>query len=498
MNSKLLFDVLLPELIVLAGIVLTILFSVCPRSKQYTADIAAWALFFASVASLRILLPLVSIQVLSASFVHDSLSSFFRLLIYLVAFVVVLAAKKYLEVLESPAEYYPILLAATLGAALLTGVNDMLSLFVALETLGLAAILLTAYARSNQSSNEAGIKYLISSAVSTSILLLGFSFLYGVSGLTNFSQIAKVLINTQALGTAFVSPYILSLIIVCLLATISFKLAAVPFQNWSPDVYTGAPTTTTLFLSVISKTAAFAFAIRLLSLFYPIFSSHILLWNLLALIAALSIIFGNYVGVVQMINKASVKRLFAYSSIAQAGYLMIGLAVFDFKSLASLVLYLMIYAVMNSAAFLVIIFFEKETGSDKISDYAGLFGKRPLMSLALVLALVNLAGLPFIPAAFIAKFFLFSSAFASGLALGKVLSLIGLLGSVVALYYYIYLAKIIIVDTPSDLVKALPEKQSNSAMQALTLVLLILLSLIALFGMEACFKIASQVVIGLA
>ncbi len=498
MDWKLIVNILLPELIVLIGIILTLLLSICPKNKSHTASAAAWILFLASIASWRTVLPIAPVQILSASFTHDSLSSLFGMLIYMIGFIVILAAQKYLQVLESPAEYYPIFLSAILGASLLTGASDMLTLFVALETLGLSAILLTSYARRNQASNEGGIKYLISSAVSTSTLLLGLAFLYGISGLTNFAQISKVLISVQATGAALISPYVVALIIIAIVAAISFKLGAAPFHNWSPDVYTAAPTTTTLFLSVISKTAAMAFAIRILALFYPVFTNNLVLWNLLALISALSIIVGNYVGVIQMITRASVKRLLAYSSIAQAGYLMIGLAVFDFKSLASLVLYLIIYALMNTAAFLVVIFFEQTTHSDSISDYAGLINKRPLMALALVLALVNLAGLPFVPAAFIAKFFLFSSAFASGITLGKLLAFVGLLGSVVGLYYYLYLAKIVIVDSPSDLVKAMDQNQSTGAIQLATLIVIVALSLFALFGMQLGMFIASQVVAGLA
>lgn len=488
--------ILSPELILVLGILLALLLSICPRNKGQMELFVIWVLIFATLASSLMLFPASPQELLSGAFIYDSLSSFFRFLIYLISTFVAIASKNYLSVLESPKEYFPILLTATLGAACLTASGDMLTTFVSLETLGLSAILLASYARLNQKSNEAGIKYLISSSVSTATLLLGFSFLYGISSLTNFAKISTALTTVQSNSSALLSPLVISLIIVCILAVIAFKLGAAPFHNWSPDVYAGAPTTTTLFLAVVSKLAVFGFAIRFLGLFNQVFSTNVVLLTALVAIASLSIIIGNYVGVIQMIQRSSVKRLLAYSSIAQAGYLLIGLCVFDFRSLVSAVLYLIVYSLMNTLVFLGLIYFESATGSDKISDYAGLLTKKPFLAIAMVLALVNLAGLPFIPAAFIAKFFLFSSAFASGTALMKALALIGLLGSVVALYYYLYFAKIIIVDSPSDAVKEIKVGEF-SLIEKLSVFVLILLVLLGVCGMQLGFIFANQVIAGL-
>jgi NAD(P)H-quinone oxidoreductase subunit 2 len=396
---------------------------------------------------------------------------------------------------------------------MLVGANDLLFFFVALETLGLGAILLASYARLNQKSNEAGIKYLITSAVSTATLLLGISFLYGLTGLTNFDEVAFRLYQLNIIGA--LSPALIALIAVCLVAAVSFKLAAVPFHNWSPDVYTGAPTVTTAFLSVVSKTAAFGLAIRL---FNSVFNND-LITILFAVIAVLSIIIGNYVGLIQMISRASAKRLLAYSSIAQAGYLIIGLAVFQKESIAALVMYLSVYALMNTGVFLGLIYFEQNAGSDSIYDMAGLIKKRPWMAIATSLCLINLAGLPFIPAGFIAKFYLFSSAYSStgltvlGIELGQILAVVGLLGSLVGLYYYLYLVKIMVVDEPSTVVKQLEDTDSSFCMiklvqscgpvkgyglinisMALTVMLMIGFGI---FGMNWFRLVASQVVSGL-
>lgn len=465
MDWSLIGKVLLPEGIALVGIMLTLLLSLGKQTKSYVPAVASVSLGLSALVLLTNLLPEVlintasgkpSISIIADSFKADALSSFFRMLIYFVTFLVSLASAKYLKVLESPGEYYTILITASLGAAFLAGANDLLMLVVALETLGLCSILLTSYARLNQSSNEAGIKYLISSAIATSILLLGLSFLYGVTGSTNFSLISS---RIQELIAANAFSYPLQILIsVAIVSAIAFKLAAAPFHNWSPDVYSGAPTSTTLFLSVVSKTAAFALAIRLFATVY----SNDLIALMLALAAVISIVIGNYIGVYQVISRGSVKKLLAYSSIAQSGYLLIGLSVLKLQSISALVMYLTVYALMNTGAFIALIHFEQETGSDSIYDLAGYIHKRPVVTVVFALCLINLAGLPFIPAGFIAKFFLFSAAFSSGIAFGQLLAIIGLIGSIIGLYYYLYLIKIMVVDSPSTVVSQITDQKDNS------------------------------------
>ncbi len=452
MDFQAIYNVLLPEFLVILGILVTIATSLFNSTKKHNAGIASVFLVLATLACYKNYFAGLEGSVIYDSFVSDQFSLILRALIYGISFLIVLGANQYLKVLESPAEYYPILLAASLGAGVLTAANDFLVFFVALETLGLSAILITAYARYNKSSNEAGIKYLITSAVSTAMLLLAISLIYGLTGATNFSSIAAKIYQLQSFDV--ISLPLMILISVLLCSVIGFKLAAAPFHNWSPDVYSGAPTTTTLFLSVVSKISAFAIAIRLFS---SVFNNQIVL-IMFMIFAVLSIIFGNYVGVIQMISRGTVKRLLAYSSIAQAGYLLIALSIFTPESLSALLLYLSIYAMMNTGAFLCAIYFEQVTGSNRIFDFAGMIKKRPAMTIAFALSLISLAGLPFVPAGFIAKFFLFSTAFSTKMALGKVLAIIGLIGSIIGLFYYIYLVKILVVDDESTAVRALAEK----------------------------------------
>lgn len=481
MDLSTLTRILAPEVIILFGILITIVLSVIPKLKNHVAGITALFLALAALACLK----LFNLESGSIGVFHsDALSVFFRLFIYTISFIIVLASQRYLKVLESPAEYYPIILSASLGAGLLTGVNDLLFLFVALETLGLSAILLASYARLNRASNEAGIKYLISSALASSVLLLGIAFTYGLSSSTNFTQIAITLNKLNSFG--LISNAVIALISIAFISVIAFKLAVVPFHNWSPDVYEGAPTTTTVFLSVVSKMAGFAIALRL---FTALFSTD-LNFILFSALAIASIILGNYVGLVQILSRASVKRLLAYSSIAQAGYLMIGLAVFNQASIASMIAYLSIYALMNTGAFLGAIYFEQISKSDKIYDMAGLIQKKPMATIAMSLCLINLAGLPFIPAAFITKFFLFSSAFSSS---AQVLTIIGLLGSIVSLFYYLYLVKIMVVDPQSSIVKNLKNSCSGPGIKAAFAFTIFLLLDFGIFGMEFLMKISNSI-----
>jgi NAD(P)H-quinone oxidoreductase subunit 2 len=496
MDWTLIAKILSPELVLLLGMISVIVMSVSPKAKTYVPALTSLCFALASVLCLMILASntQLSVSILANSFVSDFLSVFFRFLIYFISFLVSLAATQYLEVLESPAEYYAILLSSALGAGFLAGANDLLLFFVALETLSLGAILLSSYARLNQKSNEAGVKYLISSSVASGILLLGLSFVYGLTGATNFGQIAYRIYELNVIDA--VSFPLQVLIATVLVAAIAFKLAAAPFHNWSPDVYTGAPTSTTLFLSVVSKTAAFALAIRM---FFSVFNSEIAAM-LFAVVAVLSIIVGNYVGLIQMISRASVKRLLAYSSIAQAGYLLLGLAVLQRESLSALVLYLTVYAFMNSGAFLCAIYFEQESkGSDNIYDLAGLINKRPVIAIAFSLFLINLAGLPFVPAGFIAKFFLFSSAYSSGLSYGPLLAIVGLIGSATALFYYLYMVKIMIVDAPSNTVRALSTQENNylSPIRISVAISIFAMTSMGIFGTEFFQSIASQVINGI-
>jgi NAD(P)H-quinone oxidoreductase subunit 2 len=376
----------------------------------------------------------------------DDLSVIFRGIIVLSAVFTVPMAIRYVEQSgTSLAEFLVILLTATLGGMFLSGANELVMIFVSLETLSIASYLLTGYMKRDPRSNEAALKYLLIGAASSAIFLYGSSLLYGLSGgETRLSEIANTIVSTD--GEA---PIGLIVALVFVIAGIAFKIAAVPFHQWTPDVYEGSPTPVVAFLSVGSKTAGFALAIRLLIEAFPLVSEQ---WRFVfTALAILSMVLGNVVALAQ----TSMKRLLAYSSIGQAGYLMIALVVGTDAGYASLIYYLLVYLFMNLGGFTCVILFALRTGSDQISDYSGLYQKDPLLTLALSVCLLSLGGIPPM-AGFFGKIYIFWAGWQAG-AYGLVL--VGLVTSVISIYYYIRVIKMMVVKEPqemSDVVKSYP------------------------------------------
>jgi NAD(P)H-quinone oxidoreductase subunit 2 len=316
--------------------------------------------------------------------------------------------------------------------------------------------------RGNIWSAEAGLKYLIFGGVSSACLLMGFALLYGLSGgYTDFAHITatlqQVVQNPSAYGV------LLAFAATLVIAGLGFKLSAAPFHMWTPDVYEGAPLPVTAFLSILSKTAAFALTVRLLSgVMMPL---HELLLPALTTIAVLSMTVGNVLALVQ----TSIKRLLAYSTIAHAGYMILAVIVASQASLGSLLLYLGVYLFMNLGAFASAMLLSSWLGSEKISDYAGLFTKRPGVVFMFSLALLSLAGIP-ITAGFFAKFYLFKSVADAGSQYFWLLG-VALLNSTISLYYYINVIRLMVIAEPSALVNALPAREENDHLSGLSWVL---------------------------
>ncbi|MEM1368095.1 MAG: NAD(P)H-quinone oxidoreductase subunit N [Cyanobacteria bacterium P01_H01_bin.15] len=372
------------------------------------------------------------------SFSNDNLSIIFRAIIALSTTVTVLMSTRYVEESgTSLAEFIGILLSATLGGMFLSGASDLVTVFVALETLSISSYLLTGYMKRDPRSNEAALKYLLIGASSSAIFLYGVSLLYGLSGgETNLIAIADGIATAnagQSLG--------LVIALVFAIAGIAFKISAVPFHQWTPDVYEGSPTPVVAFLSVGSKAAGFALAIRLL---VTSFGSAIEEWHFIfTALAILSMILGNVVALAQ----TSMKRLLAYSSIAQAGFVMIGMIAGTTAGYASMIFYLLIYLFMNLGAFACVILFALRTGSDQISDYSGLYQKDPLLTLVLSICLLSLGGIPPL-AGFFGKIYLFWAGWQAGLYW---LVLLGLVASVISIYYYIRVVKMMVVKEPNEM-----------------------------------------------
>jgi NAD(P)H-quinone oxidoreductase subunit 2 len=374
-------------------------------------------------------------------FNSDALSVVFRGIIALSTAVTILMSIRYVEQSgTSLAEFIVILLTATLGGMFLSGADELVTIYVSLETLSISSYLLTGYMKRDPRSNEASLKYLLIGAASSAIFLYGVSLLYGLSG----GETRLSLLTANIVGNTSEPSIGMVIALVFVIAGIAFKIAAVPFHQWTPDVYEGSPTPVVAFLSVGSKAAGFALAIRLLVTAFPLVSEQ---WHfVLTALAILSMVLGNVVALAQ----TSMKRLLAYSSIGQAGFVMIGLILGTTAGYSSMVFYLLVYLFMNLGGFACVILFTLRTGTDEISEYSGLYQKDPLLTLTLSICLLSLGGIPPL-AGFFGKIYLFWAGWQSG-AYGLVL--VGLITSVVSIYYYIRVVKMMVVKEPDEMSEA--------------------------------------------
>jgi NAD(P)H-quinone oxidoreductase subunit 2 len=406
-------------------------------------------------------------------FNNDAFSIVFRGIIALSSAVTILMSIRYVEQSGTPlGEFITILLTATLGGMFLSGADELVMIFVSLETLSISSYLLTGYMKRDPRSNEAALKYLLIGAASSAIFLYGTSLLYGLSGgETKLSAIAASVANgalNESIGIVVA--------LVFVIAGIAFKIAAVPFHQWTPDVYEGSPTPVVAFLSVGSKAAGFALAVRLLVNAFPAVSEQ---WHfVLTALALLSMVLGNVVALAQ----TSMKRLLAYSSIGQAGFVMIGLIIGTDAGYSSMIFYLLVYLFMNLGGFACVILFTLRTGTDDIAEYSGLYQKDPLLTLCLSICLLSLGGIPPL-AGFFGKLYLFWAGWQAG---AYWLVLVGLLTSVVSIYYYIRVVKMMVVKEPdemSDAVKNYPDITWNlPGMRPLQVSLIITLITTSLAG----------------
>ena len=359
------------------------------------------------------------------SFAFDSFAVVAQTLIVVATAIVVLISVKYLDIEEvNQGEYYALLLFAAVGMMFMVAGKDLIVLFVALEVMALCEYVLAGFLRGNRRSNEAAVKFFLLGAFSSGLLLYGMSLLYGIGGSTKLAVIAERLRDRPA------SDPISWIALITLLAGMYFKIAAVPFHQWTPDTYEGAPTSITAFISVAPKVASFGFIIRILFMgLWPLR----LEWQALTIgVAIATMTLGNLAAITQ----DNIKRFFGYSAIAHVGYLLLGLVAAadgDVTGLRAIVIYLIVYAFMNLGAFAVIIMMRrKDVIGDEISDLSGLMSRAPGLALLMLVFLLSLAGIP-PTAGFIGKYFIFLSLVETG---HYYLAVLGVVYSVVALYYY--------------------------------------------------------------
>ncbi|MDF5726980.1 MAG: NAD(P)H-quinone oxidoreductase subunit N [Rhizonema sp. PD38] len=433
---------ILPEgivIITLLGVLIVDL--ILGRTSSRWIGYLAIAGLFASIVTLYYQWNSTNPISFGGAFNSDDLSIVFRGIVALSSAVTILMSIRYVEQSGTAlAEFIVILLTATLGGMFLSGASELVMIFISLETLSISSYLLTGYTKRDPRSNEAALKYLLIGASSTAIFLYGVSLLYGLSGgQTELSAIANGIATAgvgQSLG--------LVIALVFVIAGIGFKISAAPFHQWAPDVYEGAPTPVIAFLSVGSKAAGFALAIRLLTTAFPLLAYE---WRFVfTALAVLSMILGNVVALTQ----TSMKRMLAYSSIGQAGFVMIGLIAGSEAGYSSMIFYLLVYLFMNLCGFTCIILFSLRTGTDQIAEYSGLYQKDPLLTLGLSISLLSLGGIPPL-AGFFGKIYLFWAGWQAGLYR---LVLLGLITSVISIYYYIRVVKMMVVKEPQEMSEA--------------------------------------------
>jgi NADH-quinone oxidoreductase subunit N len=359
-------------------------------------------------------------------FLADDFSFFFKLIFLVSAFLAILSSVDFIKRIEKyRGEYFGLILLSTVGMMFLASAGELLSLYVALELTTIPLFVLAAYLKDNYKSSEAGLKYMILGAISSAILLYGISLIYGISGTTDLQAIKSNLIHSF-MDFGKEGPA-LFLGLIFMIAGFGFKLALVPFHMWAPDVYQGAPTPITAYLSVASKAAGLAAFVRIFIQTFVIYQYD---WVIIVyVLAVLGMVLGNIIALLQ----TDIKRMLAYSSIAQVGYILIGMIATSQRGVSALAFYAFAYLFANMGAFIVAIAFSNSTGSDEIKDYADLSRRSPFLAILMTIFLLSLVGIPPL-AGFVGKYFLFASAIEQGYV-GIVV--IAVLTSVISLYYYV-------------------------------------------------------------
>lgn len=370
------------------------------------------------------------------TFTIDNYSLFFNFIFLLSTGLTILISHSYIRREEiNHGEYYALILFSTIGMMLMASGADLLSIYIGLEVMSVSIYILTGFKRSKLISNEASLKYFLLGAFATGFLLYGISLIYGSTGAINLKQIASFIA-----GRGGIPDPVLLMGMGLIIIGLGFKVASVPFHTWVPDVYEGAPTAITAFMSVGPKAAGFAAFLRI---FMTAFGSTHGEWQkIIYVLAILTMTIGNVIAIAQ----TNIKRMLAYSSIAHAGYLLIALVAANNMGISGTLFYLLAYTFMNIGAFaIVIVLSRKGDECIQINDYAGLGFKHPFLAIAMTLFMFSMAGVPPM-AGFVGKFYIFSAAIKSGY-IG--LAVIGVINSVISVYYYLRITVIMYMKEPT-------------------------------------------------
>ena len=427
-------NLVLPEIFISLSIMFLLVLGVFKKnSSKIIFNISLLALLITAIITFNETSNIDRVTLFNNSVVIDYMSSLMKIITLLGAFLVLVISPTYLKTFMIYKIEYPVLiLSSVLGMMVMISSNDLIVFYMGLELQSLALYVLATFNRDQVKSSEAGLKYFVLSALSSGLLLYGCSLIYGFSGSTNFNVISNQL-NTDE--------YVLTFGIVFILVGLAFKISAVPFHMWAPDVYEGSPTSVTLFFTMVPKIAALTVFVRFL---YVPFLNLIDQWQMIIVFLSIaSMLFGA----IAAIGQTNIKRLVAYSSIGHIGYTLAGLATGSNEGIQSSIIYISIYVIMNLALFSCLLMLKRNNQYyEEIDDLSGLSKNHPLLSLSLLVILFSLAGIPPL-AGFFAKFYVFKAVIEQSMYF---LAIVGLLSTVVAAFYYLRIIKIIYFDKEKE------------------------------------------------
>jgi NADH-quinone oxidoreductase subunit N len=427
-------NLVLPEIFISLSIMFLLVLGVFKKdSSKITFNISLLILLIASMITINETFSINRVTLFNNSVVIDPMSSLMKIITLIGAFLVLVISSAYLKSFKIFKIEYPVLiLSSVLGMMVMISSNDLMVFYMGLELQSLALYVLATFNRDQLKSSEAGLKYFVLSALSSGLLLYGCSLIYGFSGSTNFNVISSQLNSNE---------YVLTFGIVFILVGLAFKISAVPFHMWAPDVYEGSPTSVTLFFTMVPKIAALTVFIRFL---YVPFLNLIDQWQMIIIFLSIaSMLFGA----IAAIGQTNIKRLVAYSSIGHIGYTLAGLATGSNEGIQSSIIYISIYVIMNLALFSCLLMLKRnDQYYEDIDDLSGLSKNHPLLSLSLLVILFSLAGIPPL-AGFFAKFYIFKAVIEQSMYF---LAIVGLLSTVIAAFYYLRIIKIIYFDKEKE------------------------------------------------
>ena len=427
-------NLILPEIFISLSVMFLLILGVFKKnSSQLTFNLSLFTILITAIITINETYSISRVTLFKDSVVIDPMASLMKVITLIGGFLVLVISSNYLKVFKIFKIEYPILiLSSILGMMVMISSNDLMVFYMGLELQSLALYVLATFNRDQLKSSEAGLKYFVLSALSSGLLLYGCSLIYGFSGSTNFDVIANQLNSNE---------YALTFGIVFILVGLAFKISAVPFHMWAPDVYEGSPTSVTLFFTMVPKIAALTVFIRFL---YVPFLNLIDQWQMIIIFLSIaSMIFGA----IAAIGQTNIKRLVAYSSIGHIGYTLAGLATGSNDGIQSSIIYISIYVVMNLALFSCLLMLKRnEQYYEDIDDLSGLSKNHPLLSLCLLIILFSLAGIPPL-AGFFAKFYVFKAVIEQSMYF---LAIVGLLSTVIAAFYYLRIIKIMYFDKEKE------------------------------------------------